>query len=146
MPRSGHRSDADASAASSLMSSSTGTSKDIPSVFITLCMMYPRLRLLQKLLSNDGAIFISIDDNEFSRLRFNRSLSARDVQFDIGRISGFTGRGAVVASEILTGPGAYAIKRRIPTTSNSFRSRQPSARVASRPPFRPHAAVPFRFE
>ena len=29
-----------------------------------LCMMYPRLRLLQKLLSNDGAIFISIDDNE----------------------------------------------------------------------------------
>ena len=29
-----------------------------------LCMMYPRLRLLQKLLSSDGAIFISIDDNE----------------------------------------------------------------------------------
>lgn len=61
------------------MSSSTGTSKDIPSVFITLCMMYLRLRLLQKLLSNDGAIFIWIDDNEFSRLRFNRSLSAWDV-------------------------------------------------------------------
>ena len=35
-----------------------------------LCMMYPRLRLLQKLLLEDGAIFISIDDNEFSRLRF----------------------------------------------------------------------------
>ena len=29
-----------------------------------LCMMYPRLRLLQKLLSNTGVIFISIDDNE----------------------------------------------------------------------------------
>lgn len=29
-----------------------------------LCMMYPRLRLLQKLLDDDGAIFISIDDNE----------------------------------------------------------------------------------
>jgi adenine-specific DNA-methyltransferase len=29
-----------------------------------LCMMYPRLRLLQKLLADDGAIFISIDDNE----------------------------------------------------------------------------------
>jgi len=29
-----------------------------------LCMMYPRLKLLHKLLSNDGAIFISIDDNE----------------------------------------------------------------------------------
>ena len=34
-----------------------------------LCMMYPRLRLLQKLLSDDGAIFISIDDNEVSYLR-----------------------------------------------------------------------------
>jgi adenine-specific DNA-methyltransferase len=29
-----------------------------------LCMMYPRLKLLHKLLAKDGAIFISIDDNE----------------------------------------------------------------------------------
>ncbi len=29
-----------------------------------LCMMYPRLKLLQKLLADDGVIFISIDDNE----------------------------------------------------------------------------------
>lgn len=29
-----------------------------------LCMMYPRLRLLQRLLSDDGVIFISIDDRE----------------------------------------------------------------------------------
>lgn len=29
-----------------------------------LCMMYPRLKLLHKLLADDGAIFISIDDNE----------------------------------------------------------------------------------
>lgn len=34
-----------------------------------LCMMYPRLVLLQKLLKDDGAIFISIDDNEISTLR-----------------------------------------------------------------------------
>lgn len=34
-----------------------------------LCMMYPRLRLLQKLLAEDGAIFISIDDAEFYNLR-----------------------------------------------------------------------------
>lgn len=34
-----------------------------------LCMMYPRLKLLQKLLANDGAIFISIDDNEQANLR-----------------------------------------------------------------------------
>ena len=34
-----------------------------------LCMMYPRLRLLHKLLSSDGAIFISIDDNEQEYLK-----------------------------------------------------------------------------
>ena len=34
-----------------------------------ICMMYPRLRLLQKLLSDDGAIFISIDDNELYYLK-----------------------------------------------------------------------------
>ena len=34
-----------------------------------LCMMYPRLKLLQKLLADDGVIFISIDDNEQSNLR-----------------------------------------------------------------------------
>lgn len=34
-----------------------------------LCMMYPRLRLLQKLLSEDGAIFISCDDTENANLR-----------------------------------------------------------------------------
>ncbi len=34
-----------------------------------LCMMYPRLVLLQKLLSPTGAIFISIDDNEQANLK-----------------------------------------------------------------------------
>lgn len=34
-----------------------------------LCMMYPRLKLLNKLLSEDGAIFISIDDNELANLK-----------------------------------------------------------------------------
>ena len=34
-----------------------------------LCMMYPRLKLLYKLLSDDGAIFISLDDNEIFYLR-----------------------------------------------------------------------------
>lgn len=33
-----------------------------------LCMMYPRLKLLQRLLSVDGALFISIDDNELYSL------------------------------------------------------------------------------
>lgn len=35
-----------------------------------LCMMYPRLVLLKQFLSDDGAIFVSIDDNETGSLRF----------------------------------------------------------------------------
>ncbi|MGC8675870.1 site-specific DNA-methyltransferase [Fervidicoccus sp.] len=34
-----------------------------------LCMMYPRLKLLRDLLSDDGVIFVSIDDNELVSLR-----------------------------------------------------------------------------
>lgn len=34
-----------------------------------LCMMYPRLKLLNKLLSEKGTIFISIDDNEYANLK-----------------------------------------------------------------------------
>ncbi|MEQ9864306.1 site-specific DNA-methyltransferase [Pectobacterium aroidearum] len=34
-----------------------------------LCMMYPRLVLLKQFLRDDGAIFISIDDNEVATLR-----------------------------------------------------------------------------
>lgn len=34
-----------------------------------LCMMYPRLRLLQKLLAEEGVIFISIDDTEYASLK-----------------------------------------------------------------------------
>ena len=33
------------------------------------CMMLPRLRLLREFLTDDGAIFVSIDDNEVHRLR-----------------------------------------------------------------------------
>ena len=32
-------------------------------------MMYPRLKLARNLLSNDGAVFISIDDNEVENLK-----------------------------------------------------------------------------
>ena len=35
-----------------------------------LCMMYPRLVLLRQFLREDGAIFVSIDDNEVATLRF----------------------------------------------------------------------------
>ncbi|MGE4488825.1 MAG: site-specific DNA-methyltransferase [Kiritimatiellales bacterium] len=35
-----------------------------------LCMMYPRLVLLKQFLRDDGAIFVSIDDNEVASLRY----------------------------------------------------------------------------
>lgn len=34
-----------------------------------LCMMYPRLQLLREFLSEDGAIFMSIDDIELTSLK-----------------------------------------------------------------------------
>lgn len=34
-----------------------------------LCMMYPRLKLLHRLMAKDGVIFISIDDNELYNLK-----------------------------------------------------------------------------
>jgi adenine-specific DNA-methyltransferase len=34
-----------------------------------LCMMYPRLKLLHKLLKEDGVIFVSIDENEYHHLK-----------------------------------------------------------------------------
>lgn len=34
-----------------------------------LCMMYPRLQLLREFLTEDGVIFVSIDDNEQHNLR-----------------------------------------------------------------------------
>ena len=40
-----------------------------------LCMMYPRLKLLQRLMAHDGAIFISIDSNE----KFNLKLLCDEI-------------------------------------------------------------------
>lgn len=50
-----------------------------------LCMMYPRLKLLQKLLAEDGVIFISIDDNEQANLRLicDEIFGARNFLADV---------------------------------------------------------------
>lgn len=57
-----------------------------------LCMMYPRLKLLQRLLSNDGAIFISIDDNEQANLKLicNEIFGKNNYQGCIVRSTGQT--------------------------------------------------------
>ncbi len=55
-----------------------------------LCMMYPRLKLLHKLLADDGAIFISIDDNEQANLKlimdeiFGIKNSVANLVWDLG--------------------------------------------------------------
>ncbi|MDD5862379.1 MAG: site-specific DNA-methyltransferase [Prevotella sp.] len=52
-----------------------------------LCMMYPRLKMLKKLMSKNGVIFISIDDNEVDFLRiicdeiFNKSCFVANVSW-----------------------------------------------------------------
>ncbi len=57
-----------------------------------LCMMYPRLKLLQKLLAEDGVIFISIDDNEKDCLRLicNEIFGANMYKGTIVRSTGQT--------------------------------------------------------
>jgi adenine-specific DNA-methyltransferase len=55
-----------------------------------LCMMYPRLKLLHKLLREDGVIFISIDDIEVGNLRlilneiFGENNKIADLIWDLG--------------------------------------------------------------
>ncbi len=50
-----------------------------------LCMMYPRLKLLHKLLAKDGFIFISLDDNEIHSMKFllNEIYGEKNFQAEI---------------------------------------------------------------
>ena len=52
-----------------------------------LCMMYPRLRLLQKLLAEDGVIFINIGEDEHSNLKLicDEIFSTRNYITDFSR-------------------------------------------------------------
>lgn len=69
-----------------------------------LCMMYPRLKLLHKLLAEDGFIFISIDENEIHNLRLICNEVFGEVNFRgcISRATGTpTGQGNLrVANEL----------------------------------------------
>ncbi len=59
-----------------------------------LCMMYPRLKLLQRLLADDGAIFISIDDNEKFNLKAicDEIFGANNFVAEIAVINNLKGR------------------------------------------------------
>jgi adenine-specific DNA-methyltransferase len=59
-----------------------------------LCMMYPRLKLLHKLLAKDGAIFISIDDNEQANLRLicDEIFGRNNFIANIAVVNNFKGR------------------------------------------------------
>ncbi|MBQ5563697.1 MAG: site-specific DNA-methyltransferase, partial [Clostridia bacterium] len=59
-----------------------------------LCMMYPRLRLLHKLLADDGVIFISIDDNEKFNLKLicDEIFGSNNFVADVSIINNLKGR------------------------------------------------------
>lgn len=59
-----------------------------------LCMMYPRLKLLHKLLAKDGAIFISIDDNEqaYLKLLCDEIFGGNNFVGNIAVVNNFKGR------------------------------------------------------
>ncbi len=65
-----------------------------------LCMMYPRLQLLYKLLSHDGLIYINIDDNEISNLLLI-----------LDEIFGLKNRVAVLVWDLGSGTSAGHFKR-----------------------------------
>ena len=51
-----------------------------------LCMIYPRMRLLREFLTQDGVIFVSIDDNEIDNLSFVMAIIYVTKQTAIGHI------------------------------------------------------------
>ena len=59
-----------------------------------LCMMYPRLKLLQRLLADDGVIFISIDSNEKFNLKLicDEIFGANKFIADIAVVNNLKGR------------------------------------------------------
>lgn len=59
-----------------------------------LCMMYPRLKLLQKLLADDGVIFVSLDFHEqpFMRLIMDEIFGASNYVSEIACVSKPSGR------------------------------------------------------
>lgn len=60
-------------------------------------MMYPRLKLLKKLLADDGAIFISVDDNEQANLKLicDEIFGTQNFVVNIAVINNFKGRSDV---------------------------------------------------
>ena len=63
-----------------------------------LCMMYPRLKLLHKLLADDGAIFISIDYNEQAYLKLvcDEIFGRHNFIFDFPRVTKKAGKSSDV--------------------------------------------------
>lgn len=59
-----------------------------------LCMMYPRIKLLHQLLAKEGAIFISIDDNEQANLKLmcDEIFGVRNYIANVAVVNNFKGR------------------------------------------------------
>lgn len=76
-----------------------GESEDLTRHDKWLCMMYPRLKLLRDLLSEDGAIYVQLDYNEVHYGKalvdeiFGRDNFQREIIWRIGWVSGYKSAG-----------------------------------------------------
>ena len=73
-----------------------------------LCMMMPRLKLLRELLSENGVIFVSIDDNELQRLKLLMDELFGEYNF-IGQIIRQTIKGGTGPSDVLRKTHDYVL-------------------------------------
>lgn len=79
-----------------------------------LCMMYPRLKLLHRLLADDGAIFISIDYHEQSSLRFicDEVFGNQNYIAEVANVSSPKGRDKSKNADMATAHEYIAIYRK----------------------------------
>jgi adenine specific DNA methylase Mod len=73
-----------------------------------LCMMYPRLKLLRDLLTEDGVIFVSIDDVEVSNLRLSMAEIFGEENF-ISQITWHRKRGKDNSAKFLSKVHEYVV-------------------------------------
>lgn len=131
-----------------------------------LCMMYPRLKLLQKLLAEDGVIFISIDSNEKFNLKLlcDEIFGTNNFIADIAVVNNLKGRsddryiataheglliyhnGAFVTNGVAV-PDEYATEYKLADAKGKYRLQGLRKRGAgSRREDRPNMFYPFFYD
>lgn len=84
-----------------------------------MCMMYPRLKLLRDLLTDDGVIFVSIDDNEHCNLRGVMDEIFDEMNF-IGTLIWQRAKGGGNAKDVVRGHEYVAVYKKSPNKAISL--------------------------